>query len=52
MLHPIVPIHPLELVHIDFLTIKSDNTDKWINVLVISDHFMCYKQAFVSLSNC
>ena len=41
---------PLELVHMDFLTIESPKTDKDINVLIITDHFMRYAQAFVTRS--
>ena len=37
---------PLELIHMDFLTIESLKTDKDINVLIVTDHFTCYAQAF------
>ena len=38
-LNPIYASRPLELVHMDFLTIESPKTDKDINVLIITDHF-------------
>ena len=41
--------YPLEIVHMDFLTIGSKkDLNKEINVLVITDHFTCYAQAFVT----
>ena len=45
---PITAIHPLELVCMDFLTIESDRTDKDVNILVITDQFTRYTQAFVT----
>ena len=47
-LHPILATHPMELVHIDYLTIESGKTDKDINVLVVTDHFTRYAQAYVT----
>ena len=43
--------YPLELVHVDFLIIggKKD-VRKDINVLVVTDHFTCYTQAYVTTS--
>ena len=43
--------YPLELVHVDFLIIggKKD-VRKDINVLVVTDHFTCYVQAYVTTS--
>ena len=41
-LNPIIATRPLELVHIDYLTIEApegSKSDKDINVLVITDHF-------------
>ena len=35
------------LLHINFLTMKSDKNDNEINVLLITDLFMCYALAFV-----
>ena len=31
--------YPMELIHIDYLTIKSDKSEKDINILVVTDHF-------------
>ena len=43
--------YPLELVHVDFLLIggKKD-IQKEINVLVVTDHFTRYAQAYVTTS--
>ena len=43
--------YPLELVHVDFLVIggKKDPR-KDINVLVLTDHFMWYAQAYITTS--
>ena len=43
---PIQCTYPLELVHIDFLMIGKEGTDKAINVMVITDHFTRYAQAY------
>ena len=43
--------YPWEIVHMDFLVIGSKkNPDKDINVLVVTDHFTRYAQAFVTTS--
>ena len=39
---------PLELVHIDFLTIEAPKKDKDVNILVVTDHFTRYAQAYVT----
>ena len=41
---------PLELVHIDFLTIEAPKKDKDVNILVVTDHFTRYAQAYVTRS--
>ena len=38
-LHPILAMYPLELVHMDYLTIKNPKSYKNVNVLVITDNF-------------
>ena len=44
---------PLELVHIDFLTIEAPKKDKDVNILVVTDHFTRYAQAYVDkITNC
>ena len=42
--------YPMELVHIDYLTIESNKTEKDINILVVTDHFTRLAQAFVTSS--
>ena len=52
-LNPIIATRPLELVHIDYLTIEAPKglkSDKDINVLVITHHFTRYAQAHVTPS--
>ena len=52
-LNPIIATRPLELVHIDYLTIEApegSKSDKDINVLVITDHFTRYAQAHITSS--
>ena len=46
VLNPIKTTYPLELVHLEYLTIGHGN--KTINILVITDHFNHYAQAFVT----
>ena len=46
-LKPLKASYPLELVHMDFLRIGGKN-DKNANVLVITDHFTRYCQAYVT----
>ena len=40
-LYPITTTHPLELVHMDFLTIESGKAGKDVNIIVVTDHFTC-----------
>ena len=42
--------HTLELIHMDFLTIESGKTGKDVKILVVTDHFTQYAQAFVTPS--
>ena len=43
--------YPLEIIHMDFLPIGSKkDPNKNINVLVVTDHFTCYAQAFITTS--
>ena len=42
-------MYPLELVHLDFLTIGKEGTEKSINVMIIMDHFTRYAQAYITL---
>ena len=52
-LNPIIATRPLELIHIDYLTIKAPanlRSEKDVNVLIITDHFTWYAQAHVTSS--
>ena len=45
-MQPILVSYPLELVHLDFLTLGGKEDDsKSINVLRVTDHFTKYAQA-------
>ena len=46
-LFPITATYPLELVHLDFLSIGGKE-DKMKNVLVVTDHFTHYAQCYVT----
>ena len=39
--------YPMELVHMDYLTIEANEGGKDIHVLVITDHFTQYAQVMV-----
>ena len=49
-IYPITTTHPLELVPMNFLTIESEKTGKDVNILVITDHFTWFAQAFITQS--
>ena len=52
-LHPIIATRPLELVHIDYLTIEApenSRSSKDVNILIITDHFTRYAQAHITSS--
>ena len=49
-LNPILVTRPLELIHMDFLTIESGTLDKEVNILIVTDHFTRYAQAYVTKS--
>ena len=52
-LNPIIATRPLELVHIDYLTIEppaNSKSEKDINVLIITNHFTPYAQACITSS--
>ena len=48
-LQPILTSYPLEMIHMDFLSIGQAGQSKTLNVLVITDHFTKYAQAVVTL---
>ena len=45
---PIQCTYPLELVHINFLTIGKEGNDKATNIMVVTDHFTQYAQAYIT----
>ena len=45
---PLLVTYPLELVHMDFLTIENPGTGTDVNILVIMDQFTWYIKAVVS----
>ena len=47
-LHPTETSYPMELVHMDFVTTGKVSEPKVLNVLVFTDHFTKYAQAFVT----
>ena len=52
-LNPIIATRPLKLVHIDYLTIEaptSSKSSKDVNILVVTNHFTQYAQAYVTSS--
>ena len=50
-LHPILATNPLELVHMDYLTIENPKGERDINMLVMTDNFTRYAQAIVTSSH-
>ena len=46
-LQPILTSYPLEMIHMDFLSIGQAVQNKSLNMLVITDHFTKYAQAVV-----
>ena len=39
--------YPMELIHIDYLTIESNKSERDVNILVVTDHYTRLAQAFV-----
>ena len=48
-MQPILVSYPMELIHLDFLTLggKTENT-KNVNILIVTDHFTKYAQAYIT----
>ena len=48
-MQPILVSYPLELIHLDFLTLggKADD-NRSVNILFVTDHFTRYAQAYVA----
>ena len=42
--------YPVELVHVNYLTIEANEGGKDVHILVITDHFTWYAQAIVTSS--
>ena len=40
--------YPMELVHIDFLTIGHPESDKQVNLMIVTAHFTRYAQAYIT----
>ena len=47
-MYTIMATYPLELIHMDFLTIGGKE-DVWKKVLVVMDHFTRYAQFYITL---
>ena len=50
-LNPIQAMRPMELIHIDYLTIEAPKNSislKDVNILMITDHFTRYAEAYVT----
>ena len=48
-MQPILVSYPMELIHLDFLTLGGKTGDaKSTNIMVITDHFTRYAQAYVT----
>ena len=47
-LKPIHCTYPLELIHIYCLTIGKEGTEKTTNIMVVTDHFTRYAQAYIT----
>ena len=47
--HPILVAYPMELVHLDFLTLGGKADDNMsVNILILTDHFTKYAQAYIT----
>ena len=48
-MHPILVSYPMELVHLDFLTLEGNADDnRSVNILIITDLYMKYAQAYIT----
>ena len=49
-MQPILVSYPMELIHLDFLTLGGKMEDtKNVNILIVTDHFTKYVQAYITL---
>ena len=48
-MQPILVSYPLELIYLDFLTLGGKANDcKGVNILIVTDHFTKYAQAYIT----
>ena len=47
-LNPVETSHPMEIVHLDYLTIESGKSNRDVNILVVTQHFTRYVQPFIT----
>ena len=48
-MQPILVSYPLELIHLDFLTLRGKTDDsKNIHILIVTDHFTKYAQGYIT----
>ena len=48
-MHPILVLYPMELVHLDFLTLGGKTDDnRNVNILIVIDHFTKYAQEYIT----
>ena len=48
-MQPILVSYPMELIHLDFLTLGGNVEDtKNVNILIVTDHFTKYAQAYIT----
>ena len=45
---PLEVTHPLELIHMDYPKIESNQSDKDEHILIVTDHFTRFAQAFIT----
>ena len=45
---PLEVTHPLELIHMDYLKIESNQSDRDVHILIVTDHFTRFAQAFIT----
>ena len=45
---PIFCTYPMELVHTDFLTTGHLESDRQVNLMIVTDHFTRYAQAYIT----
>ena len=45
---PLKVTYLLELIHMDYLKIESNQIDKDVHILIVTDHFTRFAQAFMT----